>query len=227
MELTDLAFAARLIAIPLALTLDPFAPLLVLGVGLRMGWIQDPLLTRPEFAGFADPIFIAIVGALYLIHALADKLPPFGHLFDAIGLFAKPLAGVVIGLWMTNMLDHGSTLHWVAIAVVMFGGLPAALGLQAARTKVRLAASAGSAGLLHPVASTIESAFALPVAYLAVAYPGLALLVIAVVVVPGMWIALYFFRAMIRQARRATTRAKALYKDGPPNPMHDHVNLFP
>lgn len=175
----------------------------------------------------ADPLFLSIVGGLYVIHALADKLPPFGHLFDAIGIVAKPLAGVIIGLWMANKLEHGSTLHWVAIAIVMFGGLPAALGLQATRTKVRLAVSAGSAGLLHPVASTIETAFALPVEYLAVVYPGLALLVIAVVVVPGMWLALHLFRALVRQASRATKRVKTLYNNRPRNATTDHVNLFP
>lgn len=227
MELTDLAFAARLVAIPLALTLDPFAPILVLGVGLRMGWINDPILTRPEFAGFADPTFIAIVGALYLFHVLADKLPPFGHLFDAIGLFAKPLAGVVIGLWMTNKLDQGSTLHWLSIAVVMFGGLPAALGLQATRTKVRLAASAGSAGLLHPVASTVENVVALPVSFLAIVHPGIALLVIAVVVVPGMWIALRVFRALFGKARRATEKVKVFYQSRSRASMPDHTKRFP
>jgi len=227
MELTDLTFAARLIAIPLALTLDPFAPLLILGVGLRMGWIDDPLLTRPEFAGFADPMFIGIVGTLYIIHILADKLPPFGHLLDAIGLFAKPLAGVIIGLWLTNKLDHGSTLHLVAIAVVIFGGLPAALGLQATRSKVRLAASTGSGGVLHPVASTVENAVALPVSYLAVAYPALALLVIAVVVVPCLWIALRILRALLGQARQATARMKTLYRSQENNPVPDHSRRFP
>ena len=227
MELTDVAFAARRVAIPLALTLDPFAPLLVLGVGLRMGWINDPILTRPEFAGFAEPGFLMIVGTLYLIHVMADKAPAFGHLFDVIGLFAKPLAGVMIGLWMTNKLDHASTLHWTAIAIVIFGGLPAALGLQATRTKVRLAASAGSAGLLHPVASAIENVVALPVAFLAIVHPGLALLVVAVVVVPGMWIALRIFRALVGRARRATEKVKTLYRTRTQKPLPDHTGRFP
>ena len=227
MEYTDIEFVARLLAIPLALVLDPFAVLLVLGLALRMGWINDPILTRPELAGFASPAFITITGVLYVLHALADKIPPIGHLFDAIGIVAKPLAGAFVGLFLANKLDHGTTIHWIAMAVVLFGGIPAAASLQLARTKVRLAASAGSVGTLHPIASTAENFVALPVSALAVLRPELALALIALIVVPLLWIALRVIRAMARRAKRIgrgvkSTTLKALR----PQPM-ERTTSFP
>jgi len=208
MEMTDVQFVARLLAIPLALVIDPIAPILVFGIALRMGWITDPVLTGPAFAGFADPVFIAVVGVLYVVHTLADKVPLFAHLFDGIGLVAKPLAGAVVGFWMTNQLDPNSTLHWVSMAVVLFGGIPAAASLQLARAKVRLATSAGSGGLLHPVVSTAESVVAVPIAAAAVVRPELALLMIALIVLPALWLGLRLIRAALGIARQAAGGVK-------------------
>jgi len=208
MEMTDVEFVARLLAIPLAMVLDPIAPILVFGMALRMGWITDPVLTSPAFAGFADPMFIAVAGVLYVIHTLADKVPVFAHLFDGIGLLAKPLAGAVVGLWLSSKLNSESTLHWVSMAVVLFGGIPAAAGLQFARSKVRLATSAGSGGFLHPAVSTVENVVAVPVATLAVLRPELALAMVALVVLPALWLMQRLIRAAIRTAGKAAGRVK-------------------
>jgi hypothetical protein len=100
----DLHLLAQLLALPLAMTIDPFAPFLIFGVCLRLGWITDPHLTRPEFAGFGSPVFLAAAGCLYVLHALADKFPPIGHFFDLVGSILKPLAAAAIGLWLSNRI---------------------------------------------------------------------------------------------------------------------------
>lgn len=202
MEPNSLEFVARLLVLPLAMTIDPFATLLVFGICLRAGWIIDPILTRPEFSGFASPEFLTVAGVLYVAHAAADKIPPIGHLFDGLGLILKPLAAAMVGLWLANKLAPESALHWYAMAVVVLGGIPAVAGLQLARTKIRFAASASSFGTLHPVASTAENLVALPIAFLSVLRPELALLFMAVIGVPLLWLLLKAVSLLGRGVKR-------------------------
>ncbi len=220
MEMTDVQFVAMLLAVPLAVTIDPFAPLLAFSVALRAGWISDPRFTGPEFAGFAQPEFLAVVGFLYVLHAMADKVPPIAHLFDAIGVVAKPLAGAIIGLWLSNKLDPHSALHWYAMAVVILGGVPSAAALQLMRTKVRLGASVGTLGGLHPIVSGIENVVALPLAFLTVIRPELALLIMVLVIVPAIWVCLLIIRQIIRLGVRAgrhvVNAGRAIARPRPP-----------
>jgi hypothetical protein len=210
MDTSDLELLARLLAVPLAMTIDPFAPLLVFGICLRVGLITDPGLLRPELAGFADPVFLTVVGALYVLHVLSDKLPPVAHAYDAIGVVAKPIAGAFVGLWMAGELAPGSALHWTAVALVVCGVLPMVLALQVARAKVRLAASAMSLGAIHPVVSTTESFVALPIAALSILRPEIALLLIALVVVPALCLAWLLIKLALRASRRiASPRRRA------------------
>lgn len=219
MEMTDIEFVARLLAIPLVMVIDPFAPLLVLGIALNLGLVSDPVLNSAAFAGFGHPAFIAVTGALYVSHVLADKVPLFAHTFDAIGLIVKPLAGALVGFWMANKIDPQTTLHWVSIAVVVLGGIPASAGLQFARAKVRVATSAASVGVLHPAVSTIENFVAIPLAALAITQPMIALFVIAILVVPMLWLALRLIRGTIRHVRHAGGRMKsAVYGRAPSTP---------
>lgn len=196
MDVNNLEFVARLLALPLALTIDPFAPLLVFGICLRQGWITDPILTGPEFSGFASPEFIAITAVLYVAHVLADKVPVFAHLFDGVGIILKPLAGAFIGLWLTNKIPTDSAVHWYAMAVVLFGGVPAAVSFQLARTKIRLAASAASFGTLHPFLSAAENVVAIPIAMLAVLRPEIAVLIMVAIGIPMMWLLFKLLKLM-------------------------------
>jgi hypothetical protein len=200
MDADGAAFVAMLLSMPVAFVIDPLAPPLVFGLCLRARLIHDPVLLGPAFAGFASPEFIAIVAVLYAGHALADKVPPIAHLMDVLSLAVKPLAVAFVGLWVTSKVDSQSALHWLALAVVFTGGVPAAAALQILRTKVRLAASVTTFGTAHPMISGVENLVGLALACMALLRPELALVLILIVGAPIVWLAWKLTRAAVRGA---------------------------
>lgn len=193
--MSDADFICRLLVLPPLFVLDPFAPVVVFAWALRLGWVQDEYLLQPAFAGFASDGFLMIATTVYVVHVLADKVPVIGHALDAIGIALKPLALAFAGFWLANRLDPHSTLHWAALAIILLGGVPATMSLQTLRTKVRLGASVGTLGIVHPAISTMENFGGVILAYLAVMHPAAAVLLVLVVGIPIVWLSIIVVRA--------------------------------
>ncbi len=202
MDANSATFTAMLFSMPVAFVIDPFAPPLVFGLCLRAHLVHDPVLLGPAFAGFASPEFILIAAVLYAGHAMADKVPPIAHLMDMVGLAVKPIAVTFIGFFVAAKIDPSSALHWVTLAAVLAGGVPAVATLQALRTKVRLAASVGTLGAALPVISGVENVAGLGLASLALLRPELALALIVIVGLPLVWLIWKLTRAAARGAVR-------------------------
>jgi hypothetical protein len=194
--MSDIDFVARLLVLPVAVVIDPVAPLVVLGWSLRFGLIRDPYLSGPAFAGFATDTFLTIVTLLYVTHVLAEKIILLSHALDILSLGLKPLAVAFLGLAYAHRLDSGSTLHWVCLATVIAGGVPAAFGLQLLRTKLRLGASVVTFGIAHPLISTAETGAGLLLAVLAIFQPLAALLLVVAVGVPVIWLSVLAVKAL-------------------------------
>lgn len=208
MNANDIDLLARLLLLPIVLAVDPFALLLVFGICLRMGWVTDPVLAGPAFAGFAEPVFLCAAAILYVLHALAAKIPPIGHLFDLIGMVAKPLAAVFLGLWISHKISVGPPLSLYVLAALIIG-VPATFGLQAAKAKGRLALNIGTFGLLHPVSSTLENATGLLIAVAFALHPVIGLFVALSVGFSIVWLAHKAARGLAKGARVAKTRFSA------------------
>jgi hypothetical protein len=211
MDANSAAFAAMLFSMPVAFVVDPLAPPLVFGLCLRAHLVHDPVLLGPAFVGFASPEFILIAAVLYAGHALADKVPPIAHLMDIIGLAVKPIAVALIGFFVAAKIDAGSALHWITLAAVLAGGVPATAALQALRTKVRLAASVGTLGAALPVISGVENVAGLTLASLAFLRPELALALIVIIGLPLVWLAWKLTRAAARGAVRLYQVGKSAF----------------
>jgi hypothetical protein len=216
MDANSTAFVAMLFSMPIAFVIDPFAPPLVFGLCLRAHLIHDPVFLGPAFAGFASPEFILIAAALYAAHAVADKVPPIAHLMDLLGLAVKPIAVAFLGFFVANRIDTGNSLHWVTLAAVLAGGVPAAAALQMLRTKVRLAASVATLGTALPVISGVENVAGLALASLAFLRPELALALIVIVGLPLAWLAWKVTRAAARGAARLYRAGKSAFVKSSP-----------
>ena len=60
-----------------------YGTILVLGLGIRMGFIHlDPAMSRLEILG--EPLIIAIAGLIYLVEFVADKIPWVDSAWDSI-----------------------------------------------------------------------------------------------------------------------------------------------
>jgi hypothetical protein len=166
--------------------LNAYATMLVFGLLARF---------RPEsFTGelphfFASTPVLTLVGALYVIEFVADKVPAIDHVWDVIHTFIRPAAGALVA-WaaVAKGLPHGALI----LASVLGG--TTALGAHAAKATTRAASTVATGGLANPFLSLAEDVFAFAGALVALFLPLLVLVVLLLVV-------LFFVRLARRPLR--------------------------
>jgi hypothetical protein len=166
---------------------NAYATLLVFGLLSR--W--QPSLFHDELAKFfaTTPVLI-VVGALYLIEFVADKIPTVDHVWDVIHTFIRPIAGAAVAFAaVQNQIPRGA----VIILTILAGGV--ALGAHATKASVRGASTLTTAGLGNPILSLIEDVFAFASAIIAILLPALVVVVLLVVTL--------FFVVLYRRLRQA------------------------
>jgi uncharacterized protein DUF4126 len=149
---------------------NAYATLLVFGLLAR--W--KPGMFPSDLAGFfaRTPVLI-VIGVLYLIEFLADKIPAVDHAWDVIHTFIRPAAGALVGWAATS---HDVPKGVVIIASIVAGG--AALTTHTAKASLRMASTATTAGLGNPVLSILEDVFAFANAFLAILLPWIVLVMV-------------------------------------------------
>ena len=160
--------------------------------GLVARW--QPALFHDELARFfaSTPVLI-VIGVLYLIEFVADKIPTIDHLWDVVHTVIRPVAGAFVAYAaVSNQIPHGA----VIVATILAGS--AALGAHATKATIRGASTLATGGLGNPILSLIEDVLAFASALVAILLPWLVLVVIAVVVI--------FF---VRLSRRADNFSKS------------------
>jgi hypothetical protein len=166
--------------------INAYATLLVFGIVAR--W--QPVIFHDDLARFfaTTPVLI-VVGILYLIEFVADKVPTVDHVWDIIHTLIRPIAGALVA-WaaVSDKIPHGA----VILAAVIAGGV--ALGSHATKATVRGASTLTTAGLGNPVLSVIEDAFAFVNALIAIFLPWLVIVTLI--------IATLFFVVVYRRLRR-------------------------
>jgi hypothetical protein len=166
--------------------INAYATLLVFGLVAR--W--QPAIFHDDLARFfaTTPVLI-VVGILYLIEFVADKVPTVDHVWDIIHTLIRPVAGALVA-WaaVSDKIPHGA----VILAAVIAGGV--ALGSHATKATVRGASTLTTAGLGNPVLSVIEDAFAFINAFIAIFLPWLVIVTLI--------IATLFFVVVYRRLRR-------------------------
>ena len=170
--------------------INAYATLLVFGLLARF----QPWLFHDELARFfaSTPVLI-VVGVLYLIEFVADKIPTIDHLWDVVHTVIRPAAGAFVAYAaVSNQIPHGA----VIIATILAGS--AALGAHATKATIRGASTLATGGLGNPILSLIEDVFAFASAIIAILLPWLVIVVIALVAV--------FF---VRLCRRADNFSKS------------------
>lgn len=155
--------------------INAYATLLVFGLVAR--W--QPAIFHDELARFfsSTPVLI-VVGVLYFIEFVADKVPAIDHAWDVIHTLIRPIAGGVVA-WaaVSDRIPHGA----VVLASILAGS--AALGSHITKATLRGASTVTTGGLGNPILSFIEDVFAFVTAVVAIFLPWLVLLTIAAVIV--------------------------------------------
>lgn len=154
---------------------NAYATMLVFGLLTR--W--KPGMFESELATFfsSTPVLI-VVGVLYVIEFLADKIPAIDHAWDVIHTFVRPAAGALVG-WAAA--SHDLPKGAIILASVLAGG--AALTSHTAKATLRAGSTLTTAGIGNPVLSLLEDVFAFVNAIVAIFLPWIVLVVVAMLLV--------------------------------------------
>jgi Domain of unknown function (DUF4126) len=202
----DLALSIALgIGLAAAVGLRVFLPMLVLSVAAFTGH----LALSSGFAWLGTPAAIVMLGVAALLEILAYYIPGVDNLLDAIAAPAALIAGTVVAAAV--MTDLPPLVRWTT-AVIAGGG---AAGLTEGLTSLlRAKSTLMTGGLGNHVLATGEWGGALLVSLLALAFPLVAVALMAVFC----WFAIRLVRRLFR---KQTSSAAAPQAPAPPRPLAD------
>ncbi|MEW1739411.1 DUF4126 domain-containing protein [Nocardia beijingensis] len=189
-------------ALPLIFTagwasgINAYAVVLLLGLLGRFGFAD----AVPEGLQRTDVLVAA--AALFLIEAVADKIPYLDSFWDAVHTLVRPIAGAVVAALLAG--QDGSLPQLAAGAV----GGTAALVSHLVKAGTRMAVNTSPEPASNIVVSTAEDVTVAGVVTLAVFHPLAAAVIAGVLLVVGLAL-VYFCASRIRRylRRRRARRA--------------------
>lgn len=170
-SLSDMLLQAAMgIGLAACAGLRAFLPLFLVGVAGRAGWIP---LAGP-FGWLTSWPALTVFGVAVVTEILADKIPVVDHVLDVIGGLVKPVAGALVA---ASVQEHLTPLQMVVAGIVLGGGSAGVVHL--AKAKLRLFSSITTAGLGNPVLSIGEDVASFFGSLLALLWPFVLLIAIA------------------------------------------------
>lgn len=189
--LTALAYT-----IPLAFAsgLNLYATVAVLGLCSHYG-----LVTLPEqFRAFDHPLIITVALALYVVEFVADKIPLFDSLWDAVHTIVRPIGGALVAA--TALGDASPTAQVLAALV----GGSVAMTTHLTKAGTRATANTSPEPFSNWFLSLAEDALAIGLSYGAMQHPRIALAVAVTLLI----VMLAFASVLIGAVRRRFTRSR-------------------
>ena len=132
--------------------LRAFLPLLVVGVAGRLELIG----LGERFTWMASDAALIVFAVAVVIEVLGDKIPFIDHALDAVGTFARPIAGALAAASPITAMNPV-----IAAVVGVILGATVAGGVHAAKAGTRILSTLGTAGLANPLISVAEDALSL------------------------------------------------------------------
>lgn len=168
--------------------LNLYGTALLLGLAGRFGWADTPAELQHGWV-------LGVLGALYAVEFVADKVPFLDSAWDAVHVVVRPIGGGLLGLALAG--DAGSSEVLGALAG---GGF--SLTAQAARTTTRAAVNASPEPFSNVAVSFLEDGAVAGVVALALAAPVVAGVVAFVLALASIVVAATLVRAIRRFRRR-------------------------
>ncbi|MFE5580810.1 DUF4126 domain-containing protein [Kitasatospora sp. NPDC056531] len=181
----------------LASGINAYAVVLLLGLLGRFADAQSV----PHALERTDVLIAAAV--LFLLEAVADKIPYVDTVWDAVHTVIRPIAGAVVGVLIAST-DPGSLSEVVAGAM----GGTTALVSHLVKASLRMAVNTSPEPASNIVVSLLEDLSVAGLVILAIFHPWLAASIAAVLLAVGLllvWLAISKIRAF--RARRRERRA--------------------
>jgi len=170
--------------------INAYLVVLVLGLIGRFGQVAEiPLgLTRTDV--------LVVAAILYVVELVADKIPYFDSLWDAVSTAIRPTVGAVIGLLIAQ---DAPTLEQAVLAAC---GGAAALVSHLVKGGLRLIVNTSPEPASNITVSVGEDVAVAGVTTLAVLNPGLALAIAALLLVTGILLLVLLWSRVLRGWRR-------------------------
>lgn len=173
--------------------LNLYLAVLMLGSAQRLGWGEVP-----EVVARTDVMIVA--GVLFVVEFLADKIPYLDNLWDAIHTFIRPAGAAALGAVLAG--ESGSIGS--ALGAVIGGGL--ALDAHAAKATTRVVANTSPEPFSNIALSVVEDIGVALLVVLALTYPVVAAIVVAILVVAATALTVWLWRMARRSWRRIRER---------------------
>ncbi len=167
---------------------------LMLGLAGRLGWSDIPdLLTRTDV--------LVVAGILFAVEFVADKIPYLDNLWDVVHTFVRPAGAAALGA----VLAGNSESIGAALGAIVAGAL--ALDAHSAKATTRVVANTSPEPVSNLVLSVFEDVSVGLLVVLAITFPLLTIIVVAVLVVAAAAITSWLWRVARRGWRSIRQRA--------------------
>jgi hypothetical protein len=155
-----------ILGIALVSGVNLYAALLTLGLGMRYGWING---LPQELAVLQHPAVLIAAGVFYSAEFVADKVPFFSPIWDAVHTLIRPAGAALLAL------GAAAELHPVlqTLAVIVAGSV--ALGAHSSKMGIRLLAHTVPEPGAHSAISLAEDLGVISLLLLAYNYPRVAI----------------------------------------------------
>ena len=185
---------AQLIPLAFASGLNIYATVAVLGLVEHFHVVDLP----PQFRAFDHPAIIGIALAMYLVEFVADKIPWFDSVWDAVHSVVRPIGGALVAV---NAMGHASPVM-TALAALLGGSI--AMTTHVTKAGTRAAVNTSPEPFSNWLLSLSEDAVAIGLSYFALQHPYAAAVVAIVLLVAMITLASY----IVRWARRRVARLR-------------------
>jgi hypothetical protein len=168
--------------------LNLYATVATLGLLQRFGVANLP----PSLAVLSHPAVITVALVLFVVEFVADKIPFFDNVWDAIHTFIRPPAAAILAYAAVAGIDE----PWRVVAALVAGGV--ALTSHGTKASARAAVNTSPEPISNGVLSLTEDAIAIGLAWLAATHPVFTLILTTFLVVAAILALTLIYRLLKR-----------------------------
>jgi hypothetical protein len=195
-----LAGLGRTLGFSFAAGINLYATVAILGLASRYGWVSLP----EQYRVFDNDVVIGAALVMYVIEFFADKIPWVDSVWDGIHTVIRPVGGALIAVGTL-----GDASPETKGLVALLGGSLAA-GSHFTKAGTRAVANTSPEPFSNWMLSLSEDLFVVTLGFIALKYPVIAAVVVAIGVVLMITFATWIIRAVKRRWSRPA----------PPLPAH-------
>lgn len=153
--------------------LNVYATIAVLGLSSHFGLVSLP----QQFRAFDHPVVIGVALVMYLVEFVADKIPWFDSVWDALHTVIRPLGGAFVAVAALGDASPMAT----TLAALLGGSV--AMTTHLTKTGTRAAANTSPEPFSNWILSFSEDALAIGLTYGAIRHPDIALAIAVVLLI--------------------------------------------